>query len=227
MARINLLPWRAERRAVRKREFLMMLGMAAVAAVAVFGGAYYWMSARIENQVDRNTFLQEQIKEVEKKLAEIKELDKTRSKLLQRKQVIEQLQANRSQMVHMFDELVRTIPDGVRLTSLKQVGDVLTLEGVAQSNASVATYMRNVEASPWLGHPDLKKTEIKRSAEKRMPYDFAMDVRLRKPAAEEEGSTEGGATPAAPGAPAAPAAAPAAPAPAAAQPANAAQGAKQ
>ncbi|MCQ4164757.1 PilN domain-containing protein [Tahibacter harae] len=227
MARINLLPWRAERRAVRKREFLMMLGMAAVAAVAVFGGVYYWMSARIENQVDRNTFLQEQIKEVEKKLAEIKELDKTRSKLLQRKQVIEQLQANRSQMVHMFDELVRTIPDGVRLTSLKQVGDVLTLEGVAQSNASVATYMRNVEASPWLGHPDLKKTEIKRSAEKRMPYDFAMDVRLRKPAAEEEGSTEGGAAPAAPGAPAAPAAAPAAPAPAAAQPANAAQGAKQ
>lgn len=218
MARINLLPWRAERRAVRKREFLMMLGMAAVAAVAVFGGVYYWMSARIENQIERNTFLQEQIKEVEKKLAEIKELDKTRSKLLQRKQVIEQLQANRSQMVHMFDELVRTIPDGVRLTSLKQVGDVLTLEGVAQSNASVATYMRNVEASPWLGHPDLKKTEIKRSAEKRMPYDFAMDVRLRKPSAEEEGSTEGGAAPAAPGAPA-PAAA--------AQPANAAQGAKQ
>lgn len=218
MARINLLPWRAERRAVRKREFLMMLGMAAVAAVAVFGGVYYWMNARIENQIDRNSYLQEQIKEVEKKLTEIKELDKTRSKLLQRKQVIEQLQANRSQMVHMFDELVRTIPDGVRLTSLKQVGDVLTLEGVAQSNASVATYMRNVEASPWLGHPDLKKTEIKRSAEKRMPYDFAMDVRLRKPAAEEEGSTEGGAAPAAPGAPAA--------APAAAQPANAAQGAK-
>lgn len=225
MARINLLPWRAERRAVRKREFLMMLGMAAVAAVAVFGGVYYWMSARLENQTDRNTFLQEQIKEVEKKLTEIKELDKTRGKLLQRKQVIEQLQANRSQMVHMFDELVRTIPDGVRLTSLKQVGDVLTLEGVAQSNASVATYMRNVEASPWLGHPDLKKTEIKRSAEKRMPYDFAMDVRLRKPAAEEEGSTEGGAAPATPGAPAA---APAATAPATpAQPANAAQGAKQ
>jgi type IV pilus assembly protein PilN len=214
MARINLLPWRAERRAVRKREFLMMLGMAAVAAVAAFGAVYYWMNARIENQSDRNTYLQEQIKEVEKKLAEIKELDKTRSKLLQRKQVIEQLQANRSQMVHMFDELVRTIPDGIRLTSLKQVGDILTLEGVAQSNASVATYMRNVEASPWLGQPDLKKTEIKRSAEKRMPYDFAMDVRLRKPAAaEEEGSAPGGATPpTAPGAavPAAPAAAPAA-----------------
>lgn len=185
MARINLLPWRAERRAVRQREYFMMLGTAAAAALLAVGAAWYWMDARILNQVDRNEYLQTQIKEVEKKLAEIKELDKTRSKLLQRKQVIEQLQANRSQMVHMFDELVRTIPDGVRLTSLKQVGDVLTLEGVAQSNASVATYMRNVEASPWLGHPDLKKTEIKRTSEKRMPYDFAMDVKLRKPAGSE------------------------------------------
>ncbi|WP_313920091.1 PilN domain-containing protein [Tahibacter sp.] len=202
MAKINLLPWRAERRAVRKREFLVMLAMAGAAGVAAFLGAMFWMDARIENQVDRNTYMQAQIKEVEKKLEEIKELDKTRGKLLQRKQVIEQLQANRSQMVHMFDELVHTIPEGVRLTSLKQVGDILTLEGVAQSNASVATYMRNVEASPWLGHPDLKKTEIKRTAEKRMPYDFAMDVKLRKPAGSEENPD--GTTTAAPGTPGVP-----------------------
>lgn len=203
MAKINLLPWRAERRAVRKREFLVMLAMAGAAGVAAFLGAMFWMDARINNQIDRNTYMQAQITEVEKKLEEIKELDKTRSKLLQRKQVIEQLQANRSQMVHMFDELVHTIPEGVRLTSLKQVGDILTLEGVAQSNASVATYMRNVEASPWLGHPDLKKTEIKRNAEKRMPYDFAMDVKLRKPAGSEENPD--GTTTAAPGTPATPA----------------------
>lgn len=214
MARINLLPWRAERRAVRKREFLVMLGMAGAAGVAAFLGVMFWMNARIENQIDRNGYLTAQIKEVEKKLEEIKELDKTRSKLLQRKQVIEQLQANRSQMVHMFDELVHTIPEGVRLTSLKQVGDILTLEGVAQSNASVATYMRNVEASPWLGQPDLKKTEIKRTAEKRMPYDFAMDVKLRKQTTEEnpDGTTTP-ATPGVPAAPGAPAAKPAAPAP--------------
>ncbi|HVJ59448.1 MAG TPA: PilN domain-containing protein [Burkholderiaceae bacterium] len=203
MARINLLPWRAERRAVRKREFLVMLGMAGAAGVAAFIGAMTWMNARIENQIDRNNYMQAQIKEVEKKLDEIKELDKTRDKLLRRKQVIEQLQASRSQMVHMFDELVHTIPEGVRLTSLKQVGEVLTLEGVAQSNASVATYMRNVEASPWLGHPDLRKTEIKKSnSEKRMPYDFSMDVKLRKQSAEEEGAD--GAKPAATGTPAAP-----------------------
>ncbi len=205
MARINLLPWRAERRAVRKREFLVMLGMAGAAGVAVFIGVMTWMNARIDNQVDRNSYLQAQIKEVEKKLDEIKELDKTRDKLLKRKQVIEQLQASRSQMVHMFDELVHTIPDGVRLTSLKQVGEILTLEGVAQSNASVATYMRNVEASPWLGHPDLRKTEIKKSStEKRMPYDFSMDVKLRKQTSEEEGADS--ANSAAPAKPAPPAA---------------------
>ncbi|HVJ63110.1 MAG TPA: PilN domain-containing protein [Tahibacter sp.] len=199
MARINLLPWRAERRKVREREFYIMLGMSALAGAAVFVAALLWMNARLENQDDRNAYMQQEIKEVEKRLDKIKELDKTRSKLLARKQVIEQLQANRSQMVHMFDELVRTIPDGVRLTSLKQQGDILTLVGVAQSNASVATYMRNVEASQWLGRPDLKKTEIKRADDKRMPYDFTMDVKLRKPAGSEEEEQTGTA----PGTPAA------------------------
>ena len=204
MARINLLPWRAERRKVREREFYIMLGMSALAGAAVFIAAMMWMNARLENQDERNTYLEQEIKEVEKRLDKIKELDKTRSKLLARKQVIEQLQANRSQMVHMFDELVRTIPDGVRLTSLKQQGDTLTLIGVAQSNASVATYMRNVEASQWLGRPDLKKTEIKRATDKRMPYDFSMDVKLRKPAGEEEEEQTAGSVPPPPGTPAAP-----------------------
>lgn len=204
MARINLLPWRAERRKVREREFYTMLGISALAGAAVVVAAIVWMNARLENQDGRNTYLQQEIKEVEKRLDKIKELDKTRGRLLARKQVIEQLQANRSQMVHMFDELVRTIPDGVRLTSLKQVGEILTLEGVAQSNASVATYMRNVEASQWLGRPDLKKTEMKRADDKRMPYDFALDVKLRKPAGSEEEEQTGAAPgiPPAPGKPA-------------------------
>lgn len=201
MAKINLLPWRAERRKLREREFYGMLGAAAVAAVVVLGLAIFGMNARIDSQNDRNTYLQNEIKEVDKKLTEIKELDKTRSKLLARKQVIEQLQADRSQMVHLFDELVRTIPDGVRLTQIKQAGDILTLEGVAQSNASVATYMRNLETSQWMGTANLKKTEAKRN-EKRMPYLFSLDVKLRKPGGEmPDGSV-------APGAPAAAAVAP-------------------
>jgi len=199
MAKINLLPWRAERRKLREREFYGMLGAAAVAAVVALGLAIFWMNARIDNQNERNTYLQNEIKEVDKKLTEIKELDKTRSKLLARKQVIEQLQADRSQMVHLFDDLVKTIPDGVRLTQMKQSGDMLTLEGVAQSNASVSTYMRNLEASPWIGHPELGKTEAKRdgAGEKRMPYVFTLNVKLRKPADVEQQQSGAGSAPAA------------------------------
>lgn len=192
MAKINLLPWRAERRKQREREFYGMLGAAAVAGVLALGLGIFWMNARIDNQSDRNTYLENEIKEVDKKLAEIKELDKTRSRLLTRKQVIEQLQADRSQMVHLFDDLVKTIPDGVRLTQMRQSGDTLTLDGVAQSNASVSTYMRNLETSPWISRPELGKTEAKRngSTEKRMPYVFTLNVKLRKPADAEQQSAE-------------------------------------
>ena len=180
MAKINLLPWRAERRRQREREFYMMLGMAALAAVAVLLGWWYWMGLRLENQDSRNAYLKDQIKQLDGQLAEIKELDKTKSKLLARKQIIEQLQASRSQMVHLFDELVRTIPDSARLNSLKQAGDVLTLQGVAQSNASVANYMRNLDSSKWLTRSDLIKTEVKGN-DKRNRYEFGLNVRLRPP----------------------------------------------
>ena len=180
MAKINLLPWRAERRREREREFYMMLGAAALAAIAVIGIWWYWMALRLENQDNRNSYLRGEIKQLDSQLAEIKELDKTKSKLLARKQIIEQLQASRSQMVHLFDELVRTIPDSVRLGSLKQTGDVLTLQGVAQSNASVATYMRSLDNSKWLTHSDLIKTEVKGS-DRRNRYEFGLNVKLRPP----------------------------------------------
>jgi type IV pilus assembly protein PilN len=184
MAKINLLPWRAERRKLREREFYMMLLMTAVAAFAVLFAAIYWMSHLIDNQNQRNAYLQNEIKGLDKKIEEIKELDKTRSQLLTRKEIIEQLQSNRSQMVHLFDELVKTIPDGTRLSTMKQVGDTLTLEGIAESNSRVASYMRNIDASPWMGRTDLRKTENKadaKDANKKLPYVFSLDVKLRKP----------------------------------------------
>jgi len=180
MAKINLLPWRAERRREREREFYLMLGAAAMAAVAVLFIWWYWMGVRLDNQDARNAYLKSEIKQLDTQLAEIKELDKTKSKLLARKQIIEQLQASRSQMVHLFDELVRTIPDSVRLNSLRQAGDILTLQGTAQSNASVANYMRNLDGSKWLTHSDLIKTEIK-GGDKRNRYEFGLNVRLRPP----------------------------------------------
>lgn len=180
MARINLLPWRAERRKIRQREFFMQLGAAALAAVGVMFLWWFWMDMRIDNQNERNAYLQDQIKQVDARLEKIKDLEKVRAQLLARKQIIEQLQANRAQMVHLFDELVKTIPGSVRLMSIKQAGDQMVLGGVAQSNASVADYMRNIEASPWMGQADLSKTENSHDAT-RMPYSFGLTVALSKP----------------------------------------------
>jgi type IV pilus assembly protein PilN len=180
MAHINLLPWRAERRKQREREFFMQLGAAFVAAILFVLLWSFWMGMRIDNQNERNAYLQGEIKQVDVKIAKIDELDRVRSQLLARKQIIEQLQANRSQMVHLFDELVKTIPASARLAELKQNGQSMTLSGVAQSNASVAEYMRNIEASPWMGHADLSKTENTHDSS-RMPYSFGLTVALNRP----------------------------------------------
>jgi type IV pilus assembly protein PilN len=180
MAHINLLPWRAERRKQREKEFFMQLGMAFAAALAFLLIWGFWMGLRIDNQNERNAYLQSQIKDLDVRIVKINDLDTVRARLLARKRIIEELQANRSQMVHLFDELVRTIPSSARLTGLKQSGDSMSLDGVAQSNASVAEYMRNIEASAWMGHVDLRQTENVHK-EVRMPYTFGLDVALSRP----------------------------------------------
>jgi type IV pilus assembly protein PilN len=189
MAHVNLLPWRAERRKLREREFYGQLGAAFVAGLGFVLLWAIWMGARVDNQNDRNAILQGEIKQLDVKIAKIKELDKVRDHLLARKQIIEQLQADRSQMVHLFDELVKTIPSSVRLTVLKQAGDTMSLDGVAQSNASVAEYMRNIEASPWMGHVDLRKTENSHDST-RMPYGFGLNVKLSKPKSDGTGASD-------------------------------------
>jgi type IV pilus assembly protein PilN len=155
MARINLLPWRAERRKQRQREFNAMLGFAFLVGAALFGLWLMHVNALIDVENQKISYLNEEIRLVDIKLKEIEKLEETKRNLLARKEIIEELQANRSQMVHLFDDLVKTIPEGVQLTSIKQEGTVLTLQGVAQSNARVSTYMRNFEQSEWLGDPDL------------------------------------------------------------------------
>ncbi|MEO8809251.1 MAG: PilN domain-containing protein [Rhodanobacter sp.] len=184
MAHVNLLPWRAERRKQREREFYMQLAAAFVGAVLVLLLWIFWMNQRIDNQNDRNAYLQTEIKQLDVRIARIKDLDRVRQHLLARKQIIEQLQADRSQMVHLFDELVKTIPSSARLTALKQNGQSMSLDGVAQSNASVAEYMRNIEVSQWMGHADLRKTENTHDAT-RMPYTFGLNVALSRPKTDE------------------------------------------
>jgi type IV pilus assembly protein PilN len=207
MAHVNLLPWRAERRKQREREFYMQLGAAFVAALAVLLLWIFWMNQRIDNQNERNTYLQTEIKSLDARIAKIKDLETVRTHLLARKQIIEQLQADRSQMVHLFDELVKTIPSSARLSALKQSGQSMSLDGVASSNASVAEYMRNIESSLWMGHADLRKTENSHDSS-RMPYTFGLDVALSRPKSDQpadaDGSTPANAGSAAP--PAVPAA---------------------
>jgi type IV pilus assembly protein PilN len=214
MARINLLPWRAERRKQRQKEFVTLLGSALIGGVAlVFLGSSYY-NAQIEGQTGRNDFLKQRITEVETQIKEIEELESRKASLLQRKQVIEDLQADRSQNVRLFEELVRTIPDGVKLVTIKQTGNELTLTGRSQSESRVSAYMRNLEASGLINNPQLSVIKAGSSAggnaqartsaaeDRALPFGFEMKVTLRSSAeeakADEGAPTEGGAPDAVP-----------------------------
>jgi len=161
MARINLLPWRETLRAERQREFgFMLIGGVIIAGLLV--GYWYWFAlGLVDHQNKRNAYLQAEIKAVDKQIKEIDKLEKTRKQLVGRMNVIQDLQASRPQVVHLFDELVSTVPDGVYLSELTQSGSGITLLGRAQSNARVSAYMRNIEQSPWLGAPKLSIIENK------------------------------------------------------------------
>ena len=200
MARINLLPWRAERRRQRKQQFNMMLGVAALAGLLLSGLIWLYYNGQISGQRDRNTYLQGQIAELDRQIAEIKELDEKKADLLRRKQAIEELQSNRYQMVHLFDSVVRTLPDGIVLTQLKQEGEVLTIDGRSESNARVAMYMRNIEGSGWMTSPEVNVIEnapatapapspgasVMNTPASVLPYQFTMKVKLSNPNAPKD-----------------------------------------
>ena len=191
MAKINLLPWRLERRKQKQTEFLSTLGFSAAGAIAISVLAYMYYSGMIDNQVARNSYLNTEITKVKKENEEIAELEAKRNNLLKKKEVIESLQADRTQNVRLFDELVKSIPDGVRLTAIKQTGTDLTLDGRSQSYARVSSYMRNLEASGWMKNPDLTVIEAAKEATKRdagLPYEFTLQVQLTKPG--DEGNEE-------------------------------------
>ena len=175
MARINLLPWRAERRAQRQKEFMVMLGASALGAAVLAFAIVSWHGAQVDGQRERNDYLKGQIATLDQQIVEIEALDEQKSRLLARKEVIEQLQANRAQMVHLFESLVRTIPDGVVLTSIRQEGEVLRLEGRSQSNARVSSYMRMLESSGWMSRPELDIIEA-RPGVPGLPFVFNLRV---------------------------------------------------
>jgi type IV pilus assembly protein PilN len=151
MARINLLPWRETLRKKRQRDFGTAALLAGLVTAGLCIGVYLYISDMIKYQEQRNSYLQREITLVNKKIKEIKELEKTKAQLIARMNVIQSLQSSRPQIVRLFDELVTTVPDGTNLTSMNQTGSAIKLVGVAQSNARVSAYMRNIEESSWLG----------------------------------------------------------------------------
>ena len=156
MPRINLLPWREGQRKERKLAFAVAMGVAAVAACVTAFFAYLMMGSMIQAQVRRNDQLRTEIKAVDKQIEEINNLENAKQKFIARMKIIEQLQRSRPEIVHVFDEIVRTLPDGVYLTSVKQNAAKLKFEGVAQSSTRVSSFMRNIDGSDWLKNPELE-----------------------------------------------------------------------
>lgn len=156
MAQINLLPWREEQRKEQQRQFLTILGLSAVLMGLIVLAVHIQIAGMIGNQQSRNEYLSKEISKVEKQIKEINNLAKEKKRLLSRMEVIETLQRNRPEVVHLFDEIVKVMPEGTYLTSMKQGGKSLTLNGMAQSNARVSALMRNIDSSAWLSSPQLQ-----------------------------------------------------------------------
>ena len=161
MPRINLLPWREEQRTQRKRQFFIALGGGVVAALLVVALGDVVMNSVIENQQVRNKVLTDEIAALDRRIKEINDLDAKRQRLKARMEIIEQLQRSRPEIVHVFDQLVRTLPDGVYLTSVKENDQRLEIKGLAESNTRVSAFMRNIDKSGWLKDPDLEVVEVK------------------------------------------------------------------
>lgn len=155
MARINLLPWREELRRQRQNEYLTVVGIFGVVALLAWGAVHWHYNERIDYQNSRNDYLTIEIEKLDEKIQEIKELEREKERLLSRMQAIETLQTSRPIIVHIFDELVTSLPDGVYLKQISQSGNKIIIQGIAQSNARVSNYMRNVEKSEWLKNPEL------------------------------------------------------------------------
>jgi type IV pilus assembly protein PilN len=194
MRKINLLPWREELRREAQRNFIIVLVLAALLAAGCVFAVNRYFEAQLSNQDARNAFLKSEITKLDRKIARIDELDETRSRLLERKQVIEDLQANRTLMVRLFDQMVRTVPTGIRLLNARQVDDQITLRGTSQSNARVSTYLRNLEAASVLHEPRLRIIEAEtEDTDSAMPYMFELAATVAPPETVDEDARQGAA----------------------------------
>jgi type IV pilus assembly protein PilN len=161
MPRINLLPWREEQRKERRLAFMVALGAGTGAALIATFGTYLLFGSMISGQESRNELLRGEIKVLDKQIEEINNLENAKQKFIARMEIIEKLQRSRPEIVHLFDEIARTVPEGVYLTGVKQTDRRLKFDGMAQSSTRVSAFMRNIDGSEWLKNPDLELIETK------------------------------------------------------------------
>lgn len=173
---INLLPWREELRKRQQQEFFAAIGVGVVAVCLLMVGVHMHIAGNIDYQNRRNQFLTQEIAALDKQIAEIKDLEVKKNRLVAKMEVIQQLQGSRPEMVHLIDELAKTVPDGIKLEEITQTGRDLAIKGISQSNARVSAYMRNLELSPWLETPVLGMIESKGTTDGERPNRFELKV---------------------------------------------------
>ena len=189
---INLLPWREELRQEQKKQFTVLTLLMMTLAGFIVLLMYVQMSAKIDYQLSRNKFMNSEITKLNEEIAEIRDLRKVRRSLVERMEVIQDLQRSRPSIVHLFTEIVSTVPNGVFLQTLTQTGNNLLMNGEAESNARVSTYMRNLDKSEWLKTPNLTVIEIEDKKVNRIST-FTLTVKQTSPGAnEDEVADDGG-----------------------------------
>ena len=187
MPRINLLPWREDERQKRQRDFMISMGGAFGAAIVVVAATVFAFSQMIDYQRSRNLRLENEIVALEKAISDIDGLERQKERLLARMEIIEQLQRSRPEIVHLFDEITRQVPEGVYLTGMKQSGAAIELTGVAQSSTRVSALMRQVDASDWLTEPGVIKVETTEVGPARQA-EFIVNLKQVSRIAEDLGS---------------------------------------
>jgi type IV pilus assembly protein PilN len=195
MIRINLLPHREEKRKARQKQFAWLAGITAAVALGLAAALWAFFNNQIDNQKIRNKYLTDEIATLDKKIDEIKRIREETAALLAKKQVVEQLQGNRSESVYLLDQLLRQLPEGLYLKSIKQTGTKVNVTGYAQSNARVAALMRNIEASPYIEQPNL--VEIKAVTVNNVrANEFNLDFSIKRAKADDGKGTAKKADPA-------------------------------
>ena len=192
MIRVNLLPHREEKRKLRRQQFIVIAGLSAVAGLTLAAFAWFVIDQQIDSQKARNRYLNEEIAKLEKQIDEIKKIREETQSLLSKKQVVEGLQSNRSEPVYLLDQMLRQLPEGLYVKTIKQTGIKINVTGYAQSNARVSAFMRNIQASPYLQNPELVEIKAVNIGTNRV-NEFSMNFSIKRAKPDEKG---GAASPA-------------------------------